>query len=153
MKKLLLLPLSLFVLAACSDGSLYSGDVYTVGDAKQVKNVSYGRLIAVRPVTVKDKSDAEVGSAAGAVLGGVLGSAVGSGSGKRISVAGGAILGGLAGNKAGAAIGASSAVELEIERDSGGVIAVVQTQGPTPFQVGQRVRMVGSGNRINVSPL
>lgn len=153
MKKFFYLPFILLIVLGCSDSSLYSGDVYTVGDAKTVKNVSYGRIIGLRPVTLKDKKDAEVGTVSGAVLGGVVGNTIGRGGGRNVATAGGAILGGMVGGKVGSGVGAAQAVELEIEKDSGEIIAVVQTQGTSQFAMGQRVRLVGGGSRVNVSPI
>lgn len=37
-------------------------------------------------------------------------------------------------------------VELEIRKDDGNTIMVVQKQGSTPFSVGQRVAIAGSGS-------
>ena len=43
-------------------------------------------------------------------------------------------------------------VELEIRKDDGNTILVVQKQGSTPFSVGQRVAIAGSGSQVTVSP-
>lgn len=42
-------------------------------------------------------------------------------------------------------------VELEIRKDDGNTIMVVQKQGSTPFSVGQRVAIAGSGSQVTVS--
>ena len=40
----------------------------------------------------------------------------------------------------------------EIRKDDGNTIMVVQKQGSTPFSVGQRVAIAGSGSQVTVSP-
>lgn len=153
MKKLLMILTFGIVAASCADGSIYSGDVYTAGQAKGERQVSYGTLVAVRPITVKVGSDGAVGGVSGAVLGGVAGNTIGGGSGRNVATAAGAIVGGIIGNQVEHGINRKQGVELEIRKDNGEVIAVVQTDGTSQFRAGQRVRLVGSGRSINVSPL
>ncbi len=50
------------------------------------------------------------------------------------------------------ALNTTKGVELEIRRDSGESIIVVQKQGKTVFSKGQRVRIAGQGNNLTVSP-
>lgn len=44
-------------------------------------------------------------------------------------------------------------VELEIRKDDGNTIMVVQKQGSTPFSVGQRVAIAGSGSGHRLSAI
>lgn len=44
-------------------------------------------------------------------------------------------------------------VELEIRKDDGNTIMVVQKQGATKFSAGQRVVMANNGSRYRVSTL
>ncbi|MDN5681809.1 MAG: hypothetical protein L0G81_14400, partial [Ewingella sp.] len=46
----------------------------------------------------------------------------------------------------------SNGVELQIRRDDGSTIQVVQKVGPTKFSVGQRVSLATSGSTVTVSP-
>jgi outer membrane lipoprotein SlyB len=43
-------------------------------------------------------------------------------------------------------------VELEIRKDDGNTIMVVQKQGATKFSAGQRVVMANNGSQVTVSP-
>ena len=43
-------------------------------------------------------------------------------------------------------------VELEIRKDDGNTIMVVQKQGNSRFSVGQRVALASNGSQITVSP-
>ncbi|PWD87920.1 glycine zipper 2TM domain-containing protein [Ignatzschineria cameli] len=152
MKKLTMIGLAVLTLAGCTNSSLYSGDVYTGNQAKTVQSVSYGTVVAVRPVTIQAEGSS-LGTVSGAVLGGVLGNAMGGGRGRNITTAVGAVAGGIAGNKIEQQVDKVQGVELDIKTDSGQTIAVVQKQDKSLFRPGQRVRMVGSGRNINVSPL
>lgn len=153
---MLLVILAATVMAACNDPSVYSGDVYRANEAKGERQVAYGTLIAAREVTLQTNTDEHgaLGMGTGAVLGGVVGNTMGGGSGRNVTTAVGAVLGGVVGNKVQHGVGKKQALELEIRRDDGKVIAVVQTISPqTSFYAGQRVRIVGSGSNVNVSPL
>lgn len=145
---------SCILLTGCGNSDIYSGDVISGNQARSVRAVTYGTLISVRPVRVQtnENSDGSFGALGGAVLGGVLGNTVGNGSGRALAIATGAVLGGVVGEKAENKLSQANAVELEIKKDDGSTIAVVQTLSTTQFTVGQRVRIVGSGNSLSVSP-
>ena len=68
-----------------------------------------------------------------------------------LATAAGAVAGGVAGQGVQGAMNKTQGVELEI-RDDGNTIMVVQKQGSTPFSVGQRVAIAGSGSQVTVSP-
>ena len=80
MKRLLLpvVALSILTLAGCANTSGYSGDVYRGSQAKTGQSVTYGTIVAVRPVQIQAESRAGglLGSGGGAVIGGLLGSQV-----------------------------------------------------------------------------
>lgn len=152
MKKMTLVGIAVLTLAGCTNSNVYSGDVYTGNQAKTVREVAYGTILNVRPVTIQD-DESELGVIAGAVLGGVLGNSVGGGRGRNITTAVGAIAGGMAGSKVGQEMGKTQAVELEIKTDDGKTLVVVQKQDVSAFHPAQRVRLVGSGRSMNVSPL
>lgn len=46
----------------------------------------------------------------------------------------------------------SQGVELEIRKDDGNTIMVVQKQGDIRYSVGQRVVMASNGSQVTVSP-
>lgn len=142
-----------FTLAGCVNDSNLSSDVYSASEAKQVQNVTYGTIVNVRPVKIQNGDDSNViGAIGGAVLGGFLGNTVGGGSGRKIATAAGAVAGGLAGQGVQGAMNKSQGVELEIRKDDGSTIMVVQKQGDTRFSAGQRVVMASNGREITVSP-
>lgn len=140
-------------LAGCVSNSSLSGDVYKASDAKQVQSVTYGTVVHVRPVQLQGGDDSNViGAIGGAVLGGFLGNTVGGGTGRSLATAAGAVAGGVAGQGVQGAMNKTQGVELEIRKDDGNSIMVVQKQGDTPFSVGQRVALAGSGSQVTVSP-
>ncbi|MNN83141.1 Outer membrane lipoprotein SlyB precursor [compost metagenome] len=93
-----------------------------------------------------------IGAIGGAVLGGFLGNTVGGGSGRSLATAAGAVAGGVAGQSVQGAINKTQGVELEIRKDDGNTIMVVQKQGATKFASGQRVVMASNGKEVTVSP-
>lgn len=140
-------------LAGCANTSTLSGDVYSASDAKQVQSVSYGTITHIRPVQIQAGKDSNViGSIGGAVLGGFLGNTIGGGTGRSLATAAGALAGGVAGNKIESAVDRTQGVELEIRKDDGNMIMVVQKLGNAQFSVGQRVSMASNGSQITVSP-
>ncbi len=140
-------------LAGCVNDSSLSGDVYKASDAKQVQSVTYGTVVNVRPVQIQGGDDTNViGAIGGAVLGGFLGNTVGGGTGRSLATAAGAVAGGVAGQGVQGAVNKSQGVELEIRKDDGNSIMVVQKQGTSKFSAGQRVAIAGSGNQLTVSP-
>ncbi|WP_409158293.1 glycine zipper 2TM domain-containing protein [Pectobacterium sp. B2J-2] len=153
MKRLLVVTLAGITLAGCANTSTLSGDVYSASEAKQVQTVTYGTIVSTRPVQIQAGEDSNViGALGGAVLGGFLGNTIGGGSGRSLATAAGAVAGGVAGQSATSALNRTQGVELEIRRDDGSTIMVVQKQGDTKFSVGQRVAMASNGRNITVSP-
>ncbi|EMH4160928.1 outer membrane lipoprotein SlyB [Pluralibacter gergoviae] len=140
-------------LAGCVNDSSLSGDVYSASEAKQVQNVTYGTIVHVRPVKIQGGDDTNaIGAIGGAVLGGFLGNSVGGGAGRKLATAAGAVAGGVAGQGVQGVMNKSNGVELEIRKDDGNTIMVVQKQGDTRFAVGQRVVMASNGRDVTVSP-
>lgn len=152
MKKIMLVSLAVLTIAGCTNSSVYSGDVYTGQQAKTVRDVSYGTIVNVRPVIIQGE-ESPLGAISGIALGGILGNAIGGGRGRNITTAIGAIAGGVAGDKIGQEAAKTQGVELEIKTDAGKTIVVVQKQDQSLFRAGARVRMVGSGRSMNVSPM
>ncbi|MBS1203785.1 MAG: slyB [Proteobacteria bacterium] len=140
-------------LAGCVNNDTLSGDVYSASEAKQVQNVTYGTIVNVRQVQIQGGDDNNViGAIGGAVLGGFLGNTVGGGTGRSLATAAGAVAGGVAGQSVQGAMNKTQGVELEIRKDDGNTIMVVQKQGNTRFSAGQRVVMASNGRQITVSP-
>lgn len=152
-KPLIAIAISAVALTGCTNTNTLSGDVFTASQAKQVQTVTYGTLLSVRPVTIQGGDDSNViGAIGGAVLGGFLGNTVGGGAGRSLATAAGAVAGGMAGQGVQGVLNRTDGVQLEIRKDDGTTILVVQKQGPTQFTVGQRVMLASSGSTITVSP-
>ena len=147
-KRVLVVSMVGLSLVGCVNNDTLSGDVYTASEAKQVQNVSYGTIVNVRPVQIQGGDDSNViGAIGGAVLGGFLGNTVGGGTGRSLATAGG-----VAGQGVQSAMNKTQGVELEIRKDDGNTIMVVQKQGNTRFSPGQRVVLASDGSQVTVSP-
>jgi outer membrane lipoprotein SlyB len=152
-KRFVAVALAGITLVGCVNNDTLSGDVYSASEAKQVQSVSYGTLVSVRPVKIQGGDDSNViGAIGGAVLGGFLGNTIGGGAGRSLATAGGAVLGGVAGQGVQGALNKSDGVELEIRKDDGNTIMVVQKQSASRYSVGQRVVMASNGSQVTVSP-
>lgn len=157
MKKIIVLAIVSAVLSGCGNSDIYSGDVYTADQAKQVQQVSYGTVVSVRPIKIQTnasdgKNNNIVGSLGGAILGGFLGNTVGGGAGNKLAIAGGAIGGALLGGEVQNEVDQVAGVQLEIKQENGSSIVVVQKGSANQFFPGQPVRLVTNGKQINVSP-
>lgn len=151
--RLLIVALAGITLAGCANDNTLSGDVYSASEAKQIQTVSYGTLVSVRPVQIQGGDDSNViGAIGGAVLGGFLGNTVGGGTGRSLATAAGAVAGGVAGQGVQGSLNKSQGVELEIRKDDGNTIMVVQKQAASRYAVGQRVAMASNGSQVTVSP-
>ena len=136
-------------LAGCVNDSSLSGDVYSASEAKQVQNVTYGTIVNARPGQIQGGDDTNV---VGAIGGAVLGGTIGGGTGRSLATAAGAVAGGVAGQGVQGAMNKTQGVELEIRKDDGSTIMVVQKQGNTRFSAGQRVVLASNGSQVTVSP-
>ncbi|AOM40292.1 glycine zipper 2TM domain-containing protein [Xenorhabdus hominickii] len=143
-------------LSGCADMGALSSDTYTIDQAKRAQAVTYGTILSVRPVTIKGNQEGSsnmLGLIGGAVLGGLLGNTVGGGTGQRLATAAGAIAGGMAGTGIESAIDKTKGVELEIRKDNGQHVIVIQKLDQVQFSRGQRVKIADSGRSLTVSPL
>ncbi|ATJ83452.1 glycine zipper 2TM domain-containing protein [Halomonas beimenensis] len=154
MKRLLpVLVMASLTLAGCANTAPYSGNVYTGNQAKTAQSVSFGTITALRRVQIQADSRAGgiLGSGGGAVIGGMLGNQIGGGSGRELATVAGVIGGAVAGTKIEETTNRIPAWEIEVRKDTGQTVVVVQ-KADQAFQVGQRVRLVGSGSRVSVVP-
>ncbi|MBK4716778.1 MULTISPECIES: outer membrane lipoprotein SlyB [Tenebrionibacter/Tenebrionicola group] len=153
LSRVLIVSLVGLTLVGCANTSTLSGDVYSASEAKQVQNVTYGTIVSVRPVKIQAGNDENIiGAIGGAVLGGFLGNTIGGGTGRSLATAAGAVAGGVAGQQVQGAINKTQGVELEIRKDDGNTIMVVQKQGSSRFYAGQRVSLASNGRQVTVSP-
>lgn len=154
MKRLLpVAALSILTLAGCANTAPFSGDVYRGSQAQTGQSVAYGTIVAVRPVQIQADSRTGnlLGGGGGAVIGGILGNQVGGGTGRQLATVAGALGGAVAGTAAEDRANRVSALEMEIRRDDGTDVIVVQ-RADRQFQAGQRVRLIGSGANMSVAP-
>lgn len=151
--KFLILPILVLTLTGCMNSSRYAGDVYKASDAKIIQSVTYGTITHTRPVQIQAGDDKNIaGGIGGAVLGGFLGNTVGGGTGRSLATATGAVAGGMAGQKIQGEMNKVQGIELEIRKDDGNSVMVVQKQGTSVFTVGERVALASDGHQITVSP-
>lgn len=129
----------------------YNGNNYTGAQAGQAQSVSYGTITAIRAVKIEGNGTSGFGGIGGAVLGGLLGHEVGGGGGKTIATAIGALGGAWAGNRVEGSTDRTNGMEVQVKRDDGQNLVVVQ-QADNTYLVGQRVRLIGSGTNIRVTP-
>lgn len=133
--------------------SPYSGNVYSGSQAKTAQSVIYGTVVSTRPVKISNEASAvSVGSVSGAVLGGFAGNTIGGGSGRLLATAGGAILGGLAGSAVEKGVTTENAVEIVVRVDGTNENVAVVQSADTYFSIGQKVRLIGSGKNLRVTP-
>ncbi|MGM0783280.1 MAG: glycine zipper 2TM domain-containing protein [Pseudomonadota bacterium] len=154
MKRLLpILAIGMLTLAGCANTAPYGGNVYSGNQAGAEQTVRFGTIQALRQVQIQADSRAGgiIGTGGGAVIGGLLGNQVGGGSGRTLATAAGAIAGSVAGSKVEESANRVTAWEMEIRRDDGMNVVVVQ-KADQAFEVGQRVRLIGSGTNVTVAP-
>lgn len=156
-KKIAAVTLAGLALVGCTNSDLYSGNVYSGAQARQTCSVSYGIITNIRMVKIQgdDKNHANgLGGVAGLATGAGLGSFIGGGRGQTAAMAAVGIGGALIGDKIQDKLNQVEGMELEIRKDSGEVVAVVQKAEPY-FSVGMRVRLAegrGLESRTTVSP-
>ncbi|MGJ7457248.1 hypothetical protein ACR80S_07470 [Halomonas sp. MA07-2] len=154
MKRLLpILAIGALSLAGCANTAPMGGNVYTGSQAGSSQTVAFGTIEAVRVVQIQADSRAGgiIGTGGGAVIGGLLGRQVGGGSGRDLATAAGVIGGAVGGSRIEEAANRVDALEMEIRRDDGQRVVVVQ-KADQRFQTGQRVRLIGSGANVTVAP-
>ncbi|WGE56412.1 glycine zipper 2TM domain-containing protein [Actinobacillus equuli] len=139
-------------LVGCANTDIYSGSVYSAGQAKEARSISYGTIVSVRDVKIQADNQGVLGTVGGGVLGGVAGSTIGGGSGRAVATAVGAVAGAIIGNTVEEKATQVSSLEIVIRKDDGKEIVVVQKK-EKGFVPGKRVRIVGSNSDLNVSVL
>ncbi len=127
----------------------YASSTYNGNSAQTMQDVTMGKVVAMRDVTIDGTSEIGqfAGSGLGAAIGGILGNALGN---NNTTKALGTIVigaaGGVAGNYATKAINRERAYEYIIRLDNGRDVAVTQSlENITNIYVGDRVRILQSG--------
>jgi outer membrane lipoprotein SlyB len=138
----LMIALALPVVTGCA--SSRGGKVYSRDQARTAQQVYYATVIRVEEVTIEG-TQGVVGAVAGGVVGGFLGNTIGGGSGNKLATAAGAVGGALAGGAAEKAATTKAALEIEVERDDGKMMVVVQEKDDQ-YAAGDRVRLISASD-------
>lgn len=139
---ILAIVLTMPIVSGCA--SSRSGRVYSRDQARTAQQVYYATVIRVEEVTIEGR-EGVVGGIAGGVVGGFLGNTIGGGSGNKLATAAGAVGGALAGSAAEKAMTTKAGLEIEIERDDGRMMVVVQEKDDE-FAPGDRVRLISGSD-------
>lgn len=149
MRFLLLLPAVLAV-AACypTPGPYPDGPRPRPYSSYPAETIEYGRIVAVRPVTMQRTSDGDriVGTVTGALVGAVIGHQFGSGTGKDLMTGAGAVTGAIVGSNIASQGGTYTSYAWTVRLDNGGSITVIQLSNT--FRVGDRVSVVRRGDQV-----
>lgn len=154
MKKQVILTalIAAFAVTGCANKSVYSGNVYTGSQAKEVRAISYGTIVSVREVQIQAPSSGVIGTTAGGAIGGIAGSSMGGGRGSDLLGVLVGTVGAVVGNKIEQGLSKVTSLEMVIRKDDGSEIVVVQKK-EAGLTRGARVRLVGTASDVNVSPL
>lgn len=152
MKKLSLAAMLMasLTLVGCANTDIYSGSVYRSDQAKEARAINYGTIVSIREVKIQADNSGVIGTVGGGVLGGIAGSTIGGGRGQAIASTVGAIAGAMAGSAIEEKVSQVTSLEMVIRKDDGQEIVVIQKK-EEGFNVGRRVRIVGSSSDLNVS--
>lgn len=124
---------------------------FSRSEAMTPQQVQFGQVTGVRNVQIRP-GQTRLGMATGAVLGGLAGSQIGGDTASNIA---GGVGGAVAGGAIGSAIQGSQvqhAIEVTVTlEDTGQSVAIVQPGDIRDFRMGDRVRVVGSGENTRVS--
>lgn len=152
MKKLSLAAMLMagLTLVGCANTDIYSGSVYRSDQAKEARAINYGTIVSIREVKIQADNSGVIGTVGGGVLGGIAGSTIGGGRGQAIASTVGAIAGAMAGSVIEEKVSQVTSLEMVIRKDDGQEIVVIQKK-EEGFNVGRRVRIVGSSSDLNVS--
>jgi outer membrane lipoprotein SlyB len=114
------------------------------------ESVRYGSIVQIDPVELEGDHQLGVGAIIGAAAGGLLGSFIGRGTGRDIATVAGIIGGGIVGNTAqNRYVDKRAGQHITVRLRSGVAVAITQPADPN-LQVGDRIRIDGSGQRARV---
>lgn len=148
-KKMLL---ALLMMAAAVTGCATSkgGDVYSRDEARRPITVRMATVEAIR--AVKLEGNKAIGIATGAAVGGIAGGSVANDKrGQAIGAVLGAVVGGVIGAASEEMATREEAVEITVRLEDKSLLAIVQGGKVEEFKVGDKVRLLGSGNETRVS--
>lgn len=138
----------LIVLAGCV--SMYGATTPGAQRMGVAQRVVYARITRVHYEVVNIHHHQLLATAGGAAAGGVLGSLIGGGRGTTLAEMAGVVAGGAAGHEIGK--GRTKAALLTVSIPGRGQHAILEPAGRYHYHVGERVEIVGRGNRLRVIP-
>lgn len=142
MRKVAVLASVLVVALMFSGCARQSQNTYRYDEVGRSSAVSFGTIVAVRPVDIIGQNTG-LGAGLGATAGAGVGSQIGQGTGNAWAVVGGVIIGAVAGAIAEQAVADRTGVEYTVTLESGVTLTIVQE---TP----QGERILGAGERVIV---
>lgn len=138
-------------LSACAPYST-SGQKYERYETKTAYNIEYGKVVSTELVEIEGEYGV-IGTWGGASVGSAVGSGIGAGSGRRVARAVGGVAGAVAGQAIEKEITSETGLEIVIDLDDGGSVAIVQANDVS-FAAGEKVRILfGPGGSARVRPL
>jgi outer membrane lipoprotein SlyB len=141
------------LLAGLSGCAHPSQNRYDQSEVGKTTAVSFGTVLAVRPIDITGKNTG-LGMIGGAGAGGLAGSQIGAGSGNAFATLGGVVVGAVAGGLAEQALSDRTGVEYTITLESGVTLTVAQEapKDERVMQPGERVMVQNSGGYQRVLP-
>jgi len=130
-----------------------SQDVYRYNEVGRSVAVSFGTVVAVRPVDIIGQNTG-LGAGLGGVAGAGVGSQIGQGAGNAWAMLGGVIIGAVAGAAAEQVVADHEGVEYTVTLESGVTLTIVQETptGERILGVGERVIVQNAGGYQRVLP-
>lgn len=144
MKKTILASLiaTSILLTGCA-GLVPTNNQYTAQQANSIVHVSYGTIVAMREVQMKENTSG-VGAVGGGVAGAAIGSKIGSGRGNIVGAVLGALGGAIGGQAIERALSNNKAIEFILRMEDTGATVAITEKTDEKFQVGQRVQLIGT---------
>ncbi|KAB0640628.1 glycine zipper 2TM domain-containing protein [Burkholderia stagnalis] len=144
MKKTILASLisTSILLTGCA-GLVPTNNQYTAPQTNSIVHVSYGTIIAIREVQIKENTSG-VGVLGGGVAGAAVGSKIGNGRGNIVGAVLGAIGGAIGGQAIERVLSNNKAIEIVLKMEDTGATVAITEKTDEKFQVGQRVQLIGT---------
>jgi outer membrane lipoprotein SlyB len=150
-KKILIVFSVLILVTGCA--ATPSQNTYMENEAGKARKVEFGKVVDVRPITIKSQNTgggALVGGLAGAGIGSQIGEGDGNGAAIIVGALGGMVAGAVAENQ----MGNKEGFDITVTLRDGGTVTVSQYFSETDerIKVGQRVMVQTSGDYMRVLP-
>jgi outer membrane lipoprotein SlyB len=126
---------------------------YTQAEAGKVKKTQFGRVVDIRPITIKGQNSG-VGALAGGAAGAGLGTQIGAGDGRGAAIIIGALIGAIGGAMAEQSMQDQKGFDITVTLRDGDTVTVAQYFGKDDqmLSIGQRVMVQTTGDYMRVLP-